>query len=152
MCVTTQVPGADENLSITNSEIARRLRLSPELRDKPESVITDAIEEALESQRRLRMRDDAEAKMRDYRRVRARRQIDNHDTPRSCNLRSQHHVGLEICPSVLTESCTLLQGGAVETVLSPLEPENGGVLAQLALHPYTIIPGMQGSMQADYRK
>ena len=97
MCVTTQVPGADENLSITNSEIARRIRLSPELRDKPESVITAAIEEALESQRRLRMRDDAEAKMRDYRRVRARRQIDNHDTPHSCNLRSQHHVGLEIC-------------------------------------------------------
>ena len=75
MGATTQVSGADENLSITNSEIARRIRLSPELRDKPESVITAAIEEALESQRNLRMKDGAEAKMRDYRRVRSRTMI-----------------------------------------------------------------------------
>eukprot|EP01043_Picozoa_sp_COSAG02_P005202 COSAG02_NODE_140_length_34374_cov_913.416443_5_plen_99_part_00 len=98
------------------------------------------------------MKDDAEAKMRDYRRVRARLQIDNHDTPTVAYPRSRHHVGLEIFPCVLTKTCMWLQGGAVETVLSPLEPENGGTLAQLALHPYTIIPGMQGSMQADYRK
>ena len=33
--------------------------------------VTAAIEEALESQRNLRMKDGAEAKMKDYRRVRA---------------------------------------------------------------------------------
>ena len=55
------VPGADENLSITNSEIARRIRKSPLLRGKPESEISAAIEEALEQQRQLRSKDGAAA-------------------------------------------------------------------------------------------
>ena len=62
------VPGADENLSITNSEIARRIRLSPELKGKPESEITAAIENALANQAMLRNKDGAAAIMKDYRR------------------------------------------------------------------------------------
>ena len=112
------VPGADENLSITNSEIARRIRKSPLLRGKPESEISAAIEEALEQQRQLRSKDGAAAVMNDYRR-----------------------------------------GGAVETVMSPLEPERRPGIARVAMHPYTIVPGgglnpgaaMPSGAQADYR-
>ena len=112
------VPGADENLSITNSEIARRIRKSPLLQGKPESEISAAIEEALEQQRQLRSKDGAAAAMNDYRR-----------------------------------------GGAVETVMSPLEPERRPGIARVAMHPYTVVPGgglnpgaaMPSGAQADYR-
>ena len=64
------VPGADENLSISNGEIARRIRLSPDLKGKPEHEIAAAVEEALAAQRRAKATDpDAEAKMADYRRA-----------------------------------------------------------------------------------
>jgi hypothetical protein len=48
------VPGADENLSITNSEIARRIRLSPDLKGKSEQEVANVVQEALEEQARLR--------------------------------------------------------------------------------------------------
>jgi hypothetical protein len=110
------VPGAAENLSITNSEIARRIRLSPDLKGKDETVVKAAIDDALEQQQRLRGKEGAAAIMKDYRR-----------------------------------------GGAVETVFSPLESDS--FLSQLALHPYTLVPGagapgagLPTGMQADYRR
>ena len=64
------VPGADENLSISNGEIARRIRLSPDLKGKPEHEIAAAVEEALAAQRRAKATDpDADSKMADYRRA-----------------------------------------------------------------------------------
>lgn len=63
------MPGADENLSISNSEIARRIRLSPDLQGKHESVIAQHVAEALAEQHRRKLTDPAaQAKMADYRR------------------------------------------------------------------------------------